>query len=201
MRLFPVSITVFALLAGCQTTPNSGDTSNATLRFRIHYQSAKIGTPNVEVVTTTSIEAGQCVYVASPFGVAANAADSGGIRSIVLGPSGLFDAVKVRQLAGDTVALPSPAESTQLWSGNTISNPGTPPGSAMVMVEYSKAKAFDTVNLLGTYEFAGGSKLGALRGTVRNFGATTGVSEVYNFYVRPATNAAAEQPGMPCKLP
>lgn len=200
MKVVPFTACAAALLlSACQVAPNAGDTSNATLKFRIHYQNPVLGSPNVEVVTSHSIEAGRCVYVATPFGVAANAADTGGIRSIVLGPSGLFDAVKVRQQAGDTVALPSPGVPTQ--GSPAFPNPGTAPGSAVVQVSYSQGKVFDTVNLLGVYEFTPGASLAVLRGTVRNFGATTGVSEVYNFYVRRAGNAPSQQPGMPCLLP
>jgi predicted RecA/RadA family phage recombinase len=201
MKLFPLGLCAVAMLSACQVSPNAGDTSNATLKFRIHYQQPGLGSPHVEVMSNKSVEAGKCVFVASPFGVAANAADPGGIRSIVLGPSGLFGAVKVRQLAGDTVALPSPSSPTQTKGSDTFANPGTPPGSAVVQVSYSQGKAFDTVNLLSTYEFTPGSTLGALRGTVHNFGTTTGVSEVFNFYVRPATNQASQQPGMACQLP
>src|SRR4051812_23079260 len=167
MKLLPIYLCAAALLSACQTTPNTGDTTNATLKFRIHYQNPALGSPNVEVVTMNSIEAGRCVFVATPFGVAANAADSGGIRSIVLGPSGLFTAVKVRQQPGDTVALPSPTVATQ--GSPAFANPGTPAGSAVVQVSYSQGTVFDTANLLGIYEFTPGSTLGALRGTVRNF--------------------------------
>jgi hypothetical protein len=189
------------VLTGCQVNPNSGDTTNATLRFRIHYNEPGIASPNVEVTATKSIEANQCVYVASTFGVAANAADSGGIRSITLGPSSYLNAVQVRTQNGDIVALPSPSVPTQPYNGGTIPNPGNPPGTAMVSVSYAQGKTFDTVTLSGAYQFAGGATLAALRGTVRNFGSSTGVSEVYNFYVRPATAHPAQQPGMACPMP
>jgi hypothetical protein len=201
MKSFPLGLCAMALLSACQVTPNSGDTSNATLKFRIHYQKPGLGSPHVEITTNKSIAANQCVFVAVPFGVAANVADPQGVRSVILGPSGLFGAVKVRQLAGDTVALPSPTEPTQTKGNDTFPNPGTQPGSAVVQVGYSQGKVFDTVNLFGTYEFTPGSTLAALRGTANNFGTTTGVAEVFNFFVRPATNLATEQPGMACKLP
>ncbi len=201
MRLFVLPIAAAALLSACQTTPNSADTSNALLKFRVHYQSAALATPYAEIATTTSKEAGTCLFVASPFGVAANAADSDGIRTVVIGPSAMFDALIVRQQPGDTVALPGPSVHTTQWQNATISNPGTPPGTAVVFASYNPGKTFDTVNVLGTYEFAPGHTLAALHATVHNFGATTGVSEVYNFYVRPASAKASEQPGMPCTMP
>lgn len=202
MKCFPLCMCAAALLAGCQTMPDLNDTTNAELRFRVHYEKPALGSPNVEIVTSTWIEAGRCVFVATPFGVAANAADTGGIRSVSIGPSAYFDALKVRQLPGDVLfALPSPAEPTQGPPGATFPNPGNMPDSAVVRVGYSTAKAFDTVTLMATYEFAPGASLGALHGTVYNFGATTGVSQVYHFYVRPATNNPAEQPGMNCAVP
>jgi len=189
-------------LTGCKVMPDLSDTTNATMRFRVHYQTPGIGTPMVEITTTTSTEANQCVYVNEPFGLAANVADPGGIRSIVIGPSlPPFDGIKVRSNPGDTVALPSPAEPTQVVSGQTMPNPGVRPDSAVVQVTYSTARSFDTVNLLGVYAFNGTSRA-AVRATARNWGQTTGVAEVFNFFVEKADPAdPARQPGMPCKLP
>jgi hypothetical protein len=202
VRLLPLFVCCAGVLAGCQVTPNPADTTNAKLRFRIHYLQPGPASPNVEVRTSSSIEARQCVYVASLFGVSANAGDADGIRYINIGASAYFDALKARGLSGDTVALPGPSVPTQPASGGgTMPNPGSVPGSALVTVSYDPGTAFSNVTLAGTYQFAPGASLGALHGTVHNFGSTTGVSEVYHFYVRPATASPTQQPGMSCPLP
>lgn len=201
MKLFPLLLGAATVLSGCQTMPDTADTTNARLRFRIHYDTPGLTTPSVEITTESSIQANRCIYVNEPFGVVANVADSGGIRSIVIGPSQFFDAVTVRKNAGDIVAIPGPAETTQTVSGVTFPNPGSRPGSPAAQVVYSTAKAFDSVTLLTMYDFTGGSRA-AMRATARNWGATTGVSEVYHFHVQKAEPGnPARQAGMNCPLP
>lgn len=200
MKLSPLLCGMVVALAGCQTMPDTNDTTNATLRFRVHYEAPGLTTPHVEITTMTSTQANRCIFVNSPFGIVANVADKGGVKSVVLGPSQLFDAVSARTAPGDIVAIPSPAEPMQSAGGDTFPNPGNRPGTAVVQVGYSTVKAFDTVNLLSVYEFKGGATRAALRGTARNFGTTTGVSEVFHFFVERATSDPAKQPGMSCPL-
>lgn len=200
MKLSPVLLCGAAVLAGCQTMPDPTDTTNATMRFRIHYETPGLATPHVEVTTDTSLEAHRCIYVNEPFGVVANVADKGGVQWIIIGPSQLFDAVSARNNAGDIIVLPSPAEPTQTVFGDTFPNPGLRPGSAVVQVGYSTVKAFDAVTLLSVYQFKSGATRASLRGTARNFGTTTGVSEVYNFFVEKATSDPAKRPGMSCPV-
>ena len=189
-----------ALLAGCETIPNMSDTTNATMRFRIHYDAPGLTTPNVEISTETSVDAMRCIYVNDPFGVVANVGDSGGVRSITIGPSQLFDAVSARTNPDDIIAIPSPAESTQTVFGDTFANPGLRPNSAVVQVGYSTAKAYNASTLMSVYQFRGGATRAAFRGTARNFGSTTGVSEVYHFFVEKATSDPARRPGMSCSV-
>jgi len=198
VKMFCLLVGASTLLSACQTIPDMKDTTNATMRFRVHYETPGLISPHVEVTTTSSIEAQRCIFVNEPFGVVANVADTGGVQSILIGPSQLFDAVAARNNAGDIAAIPSPAEPTQTVFGDTFPNPGLRPGSAVVQVGYSTVKAFDTVTLLTVYQFKGGATRAALRGTARNFGATTGVSEVYNFFVEKATSDPAKRPGMSC---
>lgn len=198
MKLLPLLL--FIPLAGCQVDPQAGGASKPTLRFRIHYQAPGLSTPHVEIVTTASVEAGRCVYVATPFGVAVNTFDPGGIGSVIIGPSAYFDAVEARALPGDIVALPGPTVPTQETGSGTIPNPGIS-GGKTVQVNYGLGAVFDTVNLLGTYEFVGGASLGAFRATVRNVASVGSLLEVYNFYVRRATGLPGQQPGMSCALP
>jgi len=200
VKLSPLLCGMVAVLAGCQTMPDPNDTTNATLRFRVHYEAPGLTTPHVEITTMTSTQANRCIFVNSPFGIVANVADKGGVKSIVLGPSQLFDAVAARTASGDIAAIPSPAEPTQTAGGDTFPNPGNRPGTAMVQVGYSTVKAFDTVTLLSVYEFKAGATRAALRGTARNFGTTTGVSEVFHFFVERATSDPAKQPGMSCPI-
>jgi hypothetical protein len=201
VKLSSVLLCGAGVLAGCQTMPDPSDTTNATMRFRIHYNAPGLATPHVEVTTDTSLEARRCIYVNEPFGVVANVADKGGVQSIIIGPSQLFDAVSVLNGSGDIVAIPSPAEPTQTVFGATFPNPGLRPSSAVVQVGYSTVKAFDTVTLLSAYQFKGGATRASLRATARNFGTTTGVSEVYHFYVEKATSDPARRPGMSCAVP
>jgi hypothetical protein len=200
MKHLPLLGALAALCCACEVMPDTADTTNPTLRMRIHYQRPGIGTPSVEITADQSVEANRCVYVASPFGVSANVADSGGVRSVIMGPSAFFDALSLRQQSGDLVAIPSPTVATQPDGAGSIPNPGSSPDSNTVRVSYSAGKVFDTVNLLATYEFKG-SPVAALRATARNFGATTGVAEVYHFYVRPSGSGPSEQPGMACLKP
>ncbi|QYF93737.1 hypothetical protein KY495_00395 [Massilia sp. PAMC28688] len=201
MKLTASLLCTVLWMTGCQTMPDTADTTPAKLRFRIHYHAPGLTTPMSEVETTTSVAAGRCVYVNSPFGVVANVADKGGVRSIVIGPSAFFGALAARANPGDIIAIPGPAETTQTVSGMTFPNPGKQPGSAVTQVRFSTAKAYDTVTLLTVYEFNGANR-GALRATARNWGATTGVSEVYNFFVERADPGnPARRAGMPCSVP
>lgn len=201
MKLTASLLCTLLAVGGCQTMPDMADTSPAKLRFRIHYDTPGLTTPNIEIEALSSVPAGRCVYVNNPFGVVANVADKGGIRSIVIGPSMLFDAVAARDGAGDIVAIPRPAETTQTISGVAFPNPGRRPDSPVTQVVYSTAKAFDSVTLLTVYEFRNASR-GAMRATARNWGASTGVSEVYHFFVeRAEPGNPSRQPGMPCSVP
>ncbi|MCS0628835.1 hypothetical protein NX786_05770 [Telluria mixta] len=180
-------------LCGCQVMPDLSDTTNATMRFRVHYQAPGVGTPMVEVTTNTSAPANRCVYVNEPFGVSANVQDAGGVHSIVIGPSGYpLDRVKARNNPGDVIAIPGPAD-------------GTPPNPGLlddtrVHVLYSTAKSFDTVTLFAVYEFRNATRA-QMRATARNWGPTTGASEVYDFYVEKAQPSdPSRQPGMPCAV-
>jgi hypothetical protein len=201
MKLSPALLCAGLALSGCQVMPDLADTTNATLRFRVHYQAPGIGTPMVEVATTASTPANRCIYVNEPFGISANVADSGGVRSIVIGPSGYpLDRVRARNQPGDVVALPGPAEPTVVVSGTTLQNPGLL-DDIRVQVLYSTAKSFDTATLFAVYEFRGATRA-QMRATARNWGQTTGVSEVYDFYVEKAQPAdPSRQPGMPCAVP
>ncbi len=202
MKLLAMMMFAGFALTGCKVMPDLSDTTNPTMRFRIHYETPGLGTPMVEIATTVSTAANRCVYVNEPFGIVANVADPGGIRSIVIGPSGApFDGVKARTGPGDTVAIPAPAEKTQVVSGATVANPGVPGAGAVVQVLYSTVKSFDTVTLLSVYEFNGVTRA-AMRGTARNWGSTTGPAEVFHFHVEKAQPGdPARQAGMPCKLP
>ncbi|SHH40599.1 hypothetical protein [Massilia sp. CF038] len=197
MKMSSVLICASSMLAACQTIPDLKDTTNATMRFRIHYETPGLTTPHVEITTDTSLHANRCIFVNETFGVVANVADSGGVRSIIIGPSQLFDAVSVRTNPGDIAAIPGPAEPTQT-NGDTFPNPGLRPNTAVVQVGYSTVKAFDTVTLMSVYQFKGGATRASLRATARNFGSTTGVSEVYHFIVEKAGSDPARQPGMSC---
>lgn len=202
MKLLPWLFCSGIALSGCQVMPDLSDTSNATMRFRVHYQAPGLGTPMVEIRTTTSTQANRCVYVNEPFGIVANVSDPGGVRSIAIGPSAHpFDSVKARTNPGDITAIPGPAEPTQVVSGATVPNPGVAPNGATVRVVYSTAKSFNTVTLLSAYEFHNGARA-AMRATARNWGSTTGVSEVYHFYVEKAQPSdPSRQAGMPCHVP
>jgi hypothetical protein len=201
VKLSSLLVCASSLLAACQTVPDPTDTTNATMRFRIHYEAPGLTTPHVEISTQTSLEARRCIYVNDPFGVVANVSDKGGVRSIVIGPSLSPDVVSVRDNSGDIVAIGTPAEPTQGTPPNVFPNPGHRPGEPVVIVLYSTAKAFDAATLLSVYQFKGGATRAAMRGTARNFGATTGVSEVYNFFVEKATSNPAQRPGMSCAVP
>lgn len=198
--LSPVLLATGIALSGCQTMPDMNDTTNPTLRLRVHYETPGIGTPNVEVVTTTSVAGNRCLYVNEPFGISANASDKGGIKSIVIGPSAYpFDGLKAR--AADTAAIPGPAEATQTVSGTTVANPGITANGAEVRVAYSTAKTFDTVTLVTAYDFAKPGTM-RIRGTVRNWGQSTGVAEVYEFHVIKAVPGdPARQAGKACAIP
>lgn len=211
MRLIPMMLCSAMTLAGCQTVPDLSDTTTASLRLRIHYDTPGLTTPKIEVGTPTnpqvstpiSIDAKRCVYVNDPFGVVANVSDSGGVRSIVIGPSGPpFDAVIARTDPEDILAIPAPAEKDQMGQGGAIPNPGTPPDSAAVSVVYSTVKAFTDVTLLSVYQFRDGATHAQLRATARNWGPSTGVAEVYGFHVEKADPSDPQrQPGMACSTP
>jgi hypothetical protein len=200
MKLSPLLFCPAIALTGCQVMPDLSDTTNATMRFRIHYQTPGVGTPMVEVTTNTSAPANRCVYVNEPFGVSANVSDSGGVRSIVIGPSGYpLDRVKARNHPGDVIAIPGPAEKTVTVSGEALPNPGLL-DDTKVRVVYSTAKSFDTVTLFAVYEFRGAARA-QMRATARNWGPATGASEVYDFTVEKAQPSdPSRQPGMPCAV-
>lgn len=201
MKWSPLLFCSGLVLAGCQVMPDLSDTTNATMRFRVHYQTPTLGSPMVEVTTDTSTFADRCVYVNDPFAIAANVADSGGVRSIVISPTVPGDVVKVRDQPGSIIAIPSPAETTQTDGGTTVPNPGVIANDTFVRVGYSTVKSFDTVTLLVAYQFQG-QTLVPMRATARNWGQTTGVSEVYNFYVQKAEPSdPSRQPGMACPVP
>jgi hypothetical protein len=193
MKWSPLLFCTSLALSGCQVMPDLSDTTNATMRFRVHYQTPGIGTPMVEVTTNTSAPANRCVYVNEPFGISANVSDSGGVRSVVIGPSGYpLDRVKARNNPGDVIAIPAPAD-------------GTPPNPGLlddtrVHVAYSTAKSFDTVTLFAVYEFRNATRA-QMRATARNWGPATGASEVHDFYVEKAQPSdPSRQPGMPCAV-
>lgn len=200
MKLSLLLSTIIAL-TGCQVMPDLSDTTPATLRFRVHYQAPGLTTPMVEIETTAAIEARRCIYVNEPFGVVANVHDDEGVRSITIGPSAYLDAIAARTEEGDILVIPLPAEPMQPGSGVSFPNPGNRPDSAIVSVLYSTEKAYSSATLMSVYTFRRAT-LGALRATARNFGSATGVSEVYNFYVRKAeADNPTRQAGMPCELP
>lgn len=201
MRRSAMMLGVAMVLCGCQVVPNTNQATNPTLKFKLNFQEPDFLSPSIEMETTTSVDAGKCVFVSVPFGVTATASDKGGLAFMAIGPSAFFDALQVRQLDGDIFALPSPSVATQVAWNDTFANPGNRPASSIVQVNYQDGKAFSDVTLHGTYFFSAGADIGALRATVRNFGSQAGVSEVFNFYVRPASNKAAEQPGMSCPTP
>ncbi|GGX94760.1 hypothetical protein GJV26_26315 [Massilia dura] len=212
MKLIPSMLCSAIALSGCQVVPNPSDTTTASMRFRIHYATPGLNTPKIEVETpkakpgqigAISIYANRCVYVNEPFGIVANVSDSDGVRSVRIGPSAFpFDAVRARNAAGDTIAIPAPAEPTQESSTGTIPNPGSKPDSPIVSVEYSTTKAFTDVTLLTVYEFRGSATKAQMRATATNWGASTGVAEVYGFSVEKAQPShPARQAGMACSVP
>lgn len=201
MKLFPMLLAGSLALGGCQTMPDLADTTKARLRLRVHYDTPGLTTPHVEMTTQSVTLANRCVYVREPFGIVANVADSGGVRSVRIGPSQFFDAITARTNEGDVVAIPSPAEATQGTGSAVYPNPGVEPGSAVTNALYSTAKAFDTVTLMSVYQFRNGATRASFYGTARNFGDATGVSQIYHFYVEKATSDPARQPGMSCFVP
>lgn len=201
VKSFPFLCCSSMFLAGCQVMPDLSDTTAATLRFRVHYQTPGLTTPHVEVTTTTSTMANQCVYVNDPFGIVANVADPEGVQSITIGPSLHFERVNALSGEDQILAIPSPAEPTQSYSGDTIANPGVSSNGKVVRAAYSTAKAFSTVNLLSVYTFHDSSRA-LMRATARNWGPSTGVAEVYHFHVEKAqASDPSRQPGMPCSVP
>jgi hypothetical protein len=210
VKLIPLMLCSSIALAGCQAVPDLADKTTANMRFRIHYDTPGLTTANIEVETSKaedgaahSVDANRCVYVNNPFGIVANVSDSGGVKSILIGPSGYpFDALRVRTHAGDTVAIPAPAEPTQTGSWGTLPNPGSEADGFIVYLNYSTAKAFTDVTLLTVYEFRGNATRAQMRATARNFGPSTGVAEVYGFFVEKAEPSnPARQAGMPCQIP
>lgn len=202
MKWLPLLCCTGVVLSGCQVMPDTSDTTNATLRFRVHYQTPGLNTPMVEMTTTASTFANRCIYVNEPFGIAANVSDPEGVRSVTISPSTpLMDGARARQQSGDVLALPGPAEPTQTYYSETLANPGVTANGRIVRVVYSTAKSFSTVNLLSVFTFDGTNRV-PMRATVRNWGQTTTVSEVFHFYVEKAQpNDPARQPGMPCPAP
>lgn len=202
MKRIPLLCCSILALSGCQVLPDTSDTTKATLRFRVHYQTPGLSTPSVEMTTTSSTLANRCVYVNEPFGIAANVSDPEGVRSIIISSSlSNLAGARARNNPGDVLAIPSPAEPTQPEGNGTMPNPGVTPDGKVVRLVYSTAKAFSTVTLLSVFEFDGTTRV-PMRATARNWGQATGVSEVYHFYVEKADpNDPARQPGMPCAVP
>lgn len=200
MKSIAPTICLFALLAGCQTMPDTTDTTPPRLTFGIHYQGTRLNSPAVEIQTTTSMEARRCIYVNSPFLVVARAEDSGGIRYIIVGPSAYFDGgLAPGDDPEDVLSLPVPAERTLPYSDGTYPNPGKRGSTAHV--HFSTAKAYAGASLFVNYEFTPGITRGALRATARNFGPVPVPAEVYHFYVQRATDEPWKQPGMECPIP
>jgi hypothetical protein len=200
MKSFAPTICLFTLLAGCQVMPDTTDTTPPLLTFSVHYQGTSLNSPAVEIRTHTSTEARRCLYVNSPFLVVARAEDSGGIRSIIAGPSAYFDGGLVPGSdPQDVLSLPVPAERTVTYPDGTYPNPGKRGSTAHVL--FSTAKAYAGVSLFVNYEFTSGITRGALRATTRNFGPAAVPAEVYHFYLQRATDDPWKQPGMECPIP
>jgi hypothetical protein len=199
IRVFVLVLAV--ALSGCQVTPNRSDPTAPGLEFRIYYAQPRFASRATAPVTATaSVDARRCVYVASPFAVQATASDPGGIASIIIGP--VAGGLAVRSGPGELLAAPTPDAATRTdTAGRTFANPGVVPGTENISVDFSEGRAYDGAFLFGTYEFAPGQNVAALRATVRNFTATTAVAEIYNFSVRRAGQSAAEQPGAECRRP
>lgn len=195
MKTFIPTICAFVLLAGCQIMPDPNDTTVPRLTFGIHYQGTKLNSPSVQMMTNTVERAGRCVYVNSPFLVAVNASDPGGVRSIVIGVSSYpYDSLRARDEPGDILALPAPASSPRPYP-----NPGRDPETSnRVSVVFSTEDAYLGATLFSIYDFAPGHTRAGLFAYARNFASTGWVSELYDFYVEKATAHPAEQPGMPC---
>ena len=181
--------------------PNRNDPSAPRLEFRIYYAQPRFASrATAPVVTTRSMDADRCVYVASPFAVLATASDDGGIASIIVGPTAPAG-LTVRSSSTELFALP-PADTPQTHTdGSSFPNPGVVPRTNDIRVTFPAGRAYDGASLFGTYEFAAGANVAALRATVRNFGATADVAEVFNFYVRRAGQGSSEQAGAECRQP
>ena len=182
-------------------TPNRNDPSAPRLEFRVYYAQPRFASrATAPVVTTRSMDSDRCVYVTSPFAVLATASDDGGIASMVVGPSAGVG-LAVRSSATELFALP-PADGPQTdTDGSSFPNPGVVPRSNDIRVTFPPGRAYEGASLFGTYEFPPGANVAALRATVRNFSPTSGVSEVFNFYVRRAGQGVSEQPGAECRQP
>lgn len=202
MKMSPLALFVCALIAGCQTPVRPG-CPLPRLDFIVHYTGPTFWPASTTPISTTgpvALEAGRCVFVASPFRVVASASDPGGISSITIGPSAFFGSLVVRD--ADTLSIPTPDVRTQRTStGETYPNPGSPPDSSLIRLSFLEGRAYRAVTLHGVLEFAPGAEIAALQATARNFIGTGEISQVYNFYLRRAGNRADEQPGMECTLP
>jgi hypothetical protein len=192
--------------------PDTSDTTPPKLTFQIHYKSADppelpvygavtLNAPHTNPIETSdSTSANQCVYVEPIFAVYVQAKDTGGIRSIIVGPSQYFSAIQPHdEVAFDIFGTPNPGVDTQ---GNPpYPNPGYQPGSSAVLFSFHGGKVYDSATLKVTYKLAQAAPIGAIRATVHNFGQGSDVAEVYDFFVKPAGAAATEQPGKPCNAP
>ncbi len=186
---------------GCnRVTPSRDDPSAPRLEFRVYYERPSFASRATRpVLTTNSMAADRCVYVVSPFAVLATSSDNGGIASVVIGPSSR--GLTVRSSSMELFAAPSPDTPQTHTDGRSFANPGIVPDSNDIRVSFPPERAYDGALLFGTYEFAPGTAVAALRATVRNFGATGAVAEVYNFYVRRVDSGSSARVGSDCQKP
>lgn len=208
--LAPLAV-ISTAICGCATvTPDTSDTTPPKLTFQIHYKSAdppeqpvfgavSLNAPHTGQIETSDVTfVDKCVYVEPIFAVYVQAEDTGGISSIIVGPSKFLPAIQPHDVVDlDIFGTPNPGVDTQ---GNPpYPNPGYLPGSSTVQFSFHGGKVYDGATLKVTYKLA--QAIGAIRATARNFGQGGDVAEVNDFYVRPAGAAATEQPGVPCDVP
>jgi hypothetical protein len=211
--LAPLAV-ISTAICGCATvTPDTSDTTPPKLTFQIHYKSAdppeqpvfgavSLNAPHTGQIETSDVTfVDKCVYVEPIFAVYVQAEDTGGISSIIVGPSKFLPAIQPHDVVDlDIFGTPNPGVDTQ---GNPpYPNPGYEPGSNVVRLRFDGGKAYDSATLKVTYKFAQAATIGAIHADAYNFGQGGGtLAQVYHFYVRPAGAAATEQPGVPCAVP
>jgi hypothetical protein len=173
----------------------------------IYHSSPVIDSPNTGRYTASGVHrAEQCVYVKSPFRVAASAADDGGIREISIGASPI-PGPEARQSDGDIFATTTPDQPIQFARQAreifTFSNPGKSPVSGNVIVHYENSRAYDKASLSAVYEFPPGVSEGIFRVDAYNFRVDSGndrsasLTQIYNYQVRLA--GPNDTPGSPCE--